>query len=60
MSSPTLHDNAMATRTFNNCGHTNVKQQTVISNENGNKGHGFFAVTNHLSVLVAYSFIVQK
>jgi len=32
------HDVLMATRTCNNCGHKDVKQQTVISDENGNKG----------------------
>ena len=38
---------ANPTRTCNDCGRKDVKQQIVISDENGNKGRAFFAVGNH-------------
>jgi len=38
-------DDIMATRTCNNCRRIDVKQQTVMSDGNGNKGRGFFAVS---------------
>ena len=38
MSSLPPHNVLMATRTCNNCGCKDVKQQTVIGGKNGNKG----------------------
>jgi hypothetical protein len=50
MNSLPFLNNIMATRTCNNCGRTDVKQQTVTSDENGNKGRGFFSVSNQLNL----------
>ena len=37
MSSLPLYNSLMATHTCSNCGHKDVKQQTMISNKNNNK-----------------------
>jgi hypothetical protein len=50
MNSLPFLNNIMATRTCSNCGHMDVKQQTVTSDGNGNKGQGFFSVSNQLNL----------